>query len=467
MLIYIFSFFIILLLLVGLNNSLKRSFFFSMALSITAIIIFSIEKKINAASLFLLITSYNIVPPVSQEFKKLFKYKRDLMALRLEESKKECQTIISRERELEEFTERLNIKLDEIAYLYEITKELSVSMRHNEMMQILVSLLRERISFTAIQFILMDEEKERPLKVYLIKKTESSLAEEFEPPADYNKALLEAISRKDDGLFLASVRDGYSYGKARVSPAPAREGGAGPANSGVHPAPSDCEEKLGAKRGWVHTLAGINLKTRDKIIAFLVIENPSPEEQKSLSVLAGQIGLQVNRIKLYEKIQELAITDGLTGIYVRRHLLERFQEELERSGKHKLKLSFLMIDIDHFKECNDEYGHLVGDAVLKEIAQMSKQGLRQVDLVGRYGGEELGIVLPETAKEGARQAGEKLRKEIERYNFKAYDEVTKITVSVGVATFPDDASNREELIEKADRALYKAKATGRNKVCVY
>ncbi len=407
-----------------------------MALSITAIIIFSIEKRINAASLFLLITSYNIVPPVSREFKKLFKYKRDLLSLRLEESKKECQAIISRERELEEFTGRLNIDLDEIAYLYEITKELSISMRHNEMIQILVSLLRERISFTAIQFIIMDEEKERPLKVYLIKKAENALAEEFEPPADYNKPLLEAISGKDDVLFLTSIPDGYSYGKAKIS----RD---------------------------VHTLAGISLKTKDKVIAFLVIENPSPEEQKGLSVLAGQIGLQVNRIKLYEKIQELAITDGLTGIYVRRHLLERFQEELERSGKHKLKLSFLMIDIDHFKKCNDEYGHLVGDAVLKEIAQMSKQGLRQVDLVGRYGGEELGIVLPETTKEGARQVGEKLRKEVERYNFKAYDEVTKVTVSIGLATFPDDALTREELIERADQALYKAKAAGRNKVCVY
>jgi len=441
MLIYVFSFFVILLLLVGLKSSLRKSFAFSVALSITAIIVFLVEKRINMASLFLFITSYNLIPPVSQEFKKLFKYKRDLMALRLGESKKEWQAVISREKELEEFTDRLNVELDEIAYLYEITKELSVSMQHSEMIQILVSLLRERISFTAIQLVLVDEEENRPQKVYLIKKEDSTLAEEFEPPADYNKALFEAISGKDDALFLASIPDDYSYGKAK-SPVPARKGG-------------------------VHTLAGISLKAKDKVVAFLIIENPSPEEQKGLSVLAGQVDLQVNRIRLYEKIQEMAITDGLTGIYVRRHLLERFQEELERSEKHKFNLSFLMVDIDHFKECNDEYGHLVGDAVLKEISQISKQGLRQVDLVGRYGGEELGIVLPETAKEGGRQVGEKLRKAIEHYNFKAYDEVTRVTVSIGLATFPDDASTRDDLIEKADQALYKAKSAGRNKVCVY
>ena len=141
MVIYIFSFLIILLLFLGLNNSLRKSFLFSMALSLTAIVVFSIEKRINAASLFLLITSYNLVPPVSQEFKKLFKYKRDLMALRLQESKEERQAIIAKEKELEEFTELLSIEVDETAYLYETTKELGVSMRHKEMIQILTSCL--------------------------------------------------------------------------------------------------------------------------------------------------------------------------------------------------------------------------------------------------------------------------------------------------------------------------------------
>jgi diguanylate cyclase (GGDEF)-like protein len=173
----------------------------------------------------------------------------------------------------------------------------------------------------------------------------------------------------------------------------------------------------------------------------------------------------MRKVKLYEQIQELAITDGLTGIFVRRHFLERFHEEMARHLRYGLKLSFLMLDIDHFKQQNDSFGHLIGDVILRKTTQILKANLREIDLLGRYGGEEFSIVLPDTDKVGALQAAERIRLAVEEYSFKAYEELSKITISVGIAVFPDDARSVQRLIDCADAALYRAKQEGRNRVC--
>ena len=147
--------------------------------------------------------------------------------------------------------------------------------------------------------------------------------------------------------------------------------------------------------------------------------------------------------------------------------MERFMEEYTRSQKFNHKLSFLMLDIDHFKECNDKFGHLVGDIVLMNVADEIKNNIRQVDLAGRFGGEEFAVILPETDKIGAELSAERLRSAIKNRVIKAYDETINATVSIGVATFPDDASRPEELIDRSDWSMYRAKQTGRNRVCTY
>jgi diguanylate cyclase (GGDEF)-like protein len=128
-------------------------------------------------------------------------------------------------------------------------------------------------------------------------------------------------------------------------------------------------------------------------------------------------------------------------------------------------LSVLMLDIDHFKAINDELGHLAGDAVLRDMARILREGLRSVDSVGRYGGEEFVLILPQTRPPEARQTAERLRQEIARHEFKTGDRITHITVSVGVATFPsDDVDSASTLLRQADLALYRAKEQGRNRV---
>lgn len=184
-------------------------------------------------------------------------------------------------------------------------------------------------------------------------------------------------------------------------------------------------------------------------------------------ILAHQFAMVLERIRLYELVQELAITDDITGVFVRRHFLERLAEEMERSKAFDTQLSFIMLDIDHFKRCNDKYGHLVGDVVLSETADIIKANLREIDLLGRYGGEEFSIILPKTSKQEAAVVGERLRKAVASATINAYDEKIKVSISAGIATFPDDTKEMNQLIDRADQMLYKAKESGRNRVEVY
>jgi diguanylate cyclase (GGDEF)-like protein len=211
--------------------------------------------------------------------------------------------------------------------------------------------------------------------------------------------------------------------------------------------------------------------------ANLLVAGPNPDDLAKFEVLAAYLALQVKKVRLYETVKELSIQDGLTGVFVRRHFVERLDEELKRSLKYELPLAVLMLDIDHFKRYNDAHGHLAGDATLKQVATLLRENLRRVDIVARYGGEEFVVVTPETRKIEANEVAERIRSNIARHNFKVYNDQTRVTVSIGVALFPDDipdsfpktdvASLAAELIHRADQALYRAKEEGRNRVVFF
>ena len=174
----------------------------------------------------------------------------------------------------------------------------------------------------------------------------------------------------------------------------------------------------------------------DEPMGYLVTEGLAEEDREKFHILAQQFVSGVRGAFLFKKVQELTVVDSLTQTFNRRYFLERFQEEVSRSQKFKLKLSFVMADIDHFKEINDKYGHLVGDAVLKEVTRVIKENIREVDFMGRFGGEELSIVFTETDTQDARYACERIRKAIESESLRAYDEKLKVTLSLGLSTFP-------------------------------
>ncbi|NLE64811.1 MAG: GGDEF domain-containing protein [Elusimicrobia bacterium] len=206
------------------------------------------------------------------------------------------------------------------------------------------------------------------------------------------------------------------------------------------------------------------LKARNMVLGELAYEGIRPEEEETFAILAHQFAIALRRIRLYKEVERLAITDSLTGLHTRRYFMERFQEECARSKARGFPLSLLMIDVDHFKKINDHHGHLTGDRVLSEIGHVLLQAVREIDIVGRFGGEEICVVLPETDKPDALLVSERIRQAVAGRKIHVFDAHLKVTVSIGVATFPADAQKGEELLDKADWAMYRAKKNGRNRV---
>ena len=166
----------------------------------------------------------------------------------------------------------------------------------------------------------------------------------------------------------------------------------------------------------------------------------------------------------HEEIYKMTIIDGLTQAHVKRYLLESMEKEIMRARRHARDLSFLMIDIDHFKNINDIHGHLAGDFVLKEVARIIQARIRRDEVFARYGGEEFGIVLPETNVEGACALADGLREKIEQSRFVFQNEQIRVTISIGVAALTDQDRSSLDLIKHADTKLYEAKRAGRNRV---
>jgi len=213
---------------------------------------------------------------------------------------------------------------------------------------------------------------------------------------------------------------------------------------------------------------------REKAFGFVVWGMDDPD-QTIFEMIASQIGtaLQgawfVNQLRHAEaELRRQANTDALTGLFNRRHLFTLAEPMFDLALRHRRPFSVAMIDLDRFKLVNDRYGHLAGDRVLKAFAAFLQVSIRGTDLLGRYGGEEFLIIMPETSLEGAYQAVERLRRQIAESSFPAADQPIKLTASIGVAGI-DYAQDTDlpRLIEKADRALYRAKGNGRNQVAVY
>jgi diguanylate cyclase (GGDEF)-like protein len=170
---------------------------------------------------------------------------------------------------------------------------------------------------------------------------------------------------------------------------------------------------------------------------------------------------------LENELRANATTDALTGLHTRRSLMEEFLKEFARAQRYGSPLSVLMLDLDHFKNVNDSYGHMVGDNVLSKAGQIIRESLRFTDIAGRYGGEEFCIFMPETDLEGAHIFAERLRQQLSSETYKSDDgHIFSVTCSIGVAQLSDAYEDPIEYLSAVDRALYQAKGEGRDRVCV-
>lgn len=184
-----------------------------------------------------------------------------------------------------------------------------------------------------------------------------------------------------------------------------------------------------------------------------------------IDLLLQGLGLALNNALVHDRLQRLAAMDPLTAIYNRRFGLGRLSEEFARAVRASTPLGILMFDIDHFKDVNDTYGHLVGDRILKSICAIAKSSLREGDVLFRYGGEEFVAVLPAASAKDIRLMGERLRRSIEDSSLSDGDKTVRVTVSVGGAAYPNqNVENEDMLVRLADEALYRAKDSGRNRV---
>ncbi|MFQ5458882.1 MAG: diguanylate cyclase [Myxococcota bacterium] len=189
------------------------------------------------------------------------------------------------------------------------------------------------------------------------------------------------------------------------------------------------------------------------------------EEMGILGTLADYAAIAIQNARNFQRVEELTITDDLTGLYNSRHLHQLLEFEIVRSRRHRLEFSLIFMDLDYFKRVNDRYGHLMGSRLLKEVGHEIGRGLRKLDIATRYGGDEFVMLLPQTPKKEAYQVAQRIRELIEERVFLYAEGLSvRITASFGVACFPTDAAHKEDIIRLADQAMYRVKGADRNDV---
>ncbi|MBW2397393.1 MAG: GGDEF domain-containing protein [Deltaproteobacteria bacterium] len=192
----------------------------------------------------------------------------------------------------------------------------------------------------------------------------------------------------------------------------------------------------------------------------------SEPEVARAGIVASFASVALQNAERYLRVRERAFVDDVTDLYNARYLLEATEREVRRAERYGNALSIVFLDLDRFKLVNDRHGHLVGSGALRQLAQVLLQCVRTVDTVARYGGDEFTIILVDTEEDVARQIAERIRQAVEATSFEATDGVTlRLTCSVGIAAYPAHGTRPEELLDAADKAMYRAKSNGRNKVC--
>jgi diguanylate cyclase (GGDEF)-like protein len=231
--------------------------------------------------------------------------------------------------------------------------------------------------------------------------------------------------------------------------------------------PSGCRIKLHPA-----SFLGLPMVAEDRVIGIFVITSQRPDafdghHKDFLEALCHHAALSIWDAQLHDQVARLATSDGLTGVANHRKFQERLAEEFERANRQKGTFSLIMLDVDHFKQINDRFGHPAGDQVLKQTAEILKGMMRKVDTVARYGGEEFALLLPNAGRREAAKLADRIRSAIAAHSFETEASPISVTVSLGVANFPEDTRKRQELLAAADQALYAAKKAGRNRTSLY
>jgi diguanylate cyclase (GGDEF)-like protein len=360
------------------------------------------------------------------------------------------ERITNLERELEESRSReqtlsvlLENKLNEIYTHYHISRTIGANLDLQEMLRQVMGIINRALAVDRISLYLLDEKREKLELLF-----SSGLNMQHRSTLNIGEGTPGRIVENGEHVHIHDLPVFYEA-----------------SHDFIHFAAE--EKRDGA-------YIGIALKVHNAVIGVLGMDSPkkyglSVEDMDFMAILSHQIAAGIEQTRLFEKIQQLSQVDVLTGLYNRRVFQDKLLQEINRRGRTGKPLSLIMLDIDHFKQFNDCFGHQAGDNVLKQLAQIMTSQCRctTIDICCRYGGEEFAIIMPELETYIALKAAERLRAAVERAKFRLNvdnpDE--KVTVSIGVAGIMDDEDlGPEELVKKADDALYLSKRTGRNRV---
>lgn len=350
------------------------------------------------------------------------------------------QSLIDQLKELRSKNHELQIKIGELEILLQVNSLTSQTLDRDETLEAIKKLFLSK--FNLDEYILMlktDSEKELEIASYYGITLDKGVWVEV----DEKNVILHEVFNKGESIYISDLTSDGHYNFLGLI---GRKGS-------LLSLPLVSEKK---------TIIGILNLHRSEARAF------SNDEIEFLQLMTLHAAGVIDKTILFQNTQVLAYTDALTSIFNRRYFDQRYTREILRARRYKRNLSVLMIDIDHFKIYNDTFGHLMGDKVLQKVAQVLETELRRADVICRYGGEEFVVILPEIDLHNAYYVAEKLRNAVITSTFSGDEKMAGkgITISLGVAAFPENGDTEKMVLEKADEALYKAKERGRNQVVV-
>jgi len=331
---------------------------------------------------------------------------------------------------LNERTWELESSQAQLSNIYETTRALSGILNLEELLKEILRIAQNIFSYRHCSIYLA---KSGGDDLYLFAGLDNENRHIYEKPEPYNRDISNLKNLQDTGSMIKQLSRNGKNDKGKNIDVPM------------------------ISRGKVIGIMQVIPESRSAITA---------RERKLLMIFANSSAIAIDNSLLYNKTQELTITDELTDLYNFRYFRSRLADELKRADRYRQKLSILMLDIDHFKNVNDQYGHQTGNVILREVSSIISQCVRDVDVVARYGGEEFTVILPQTDREDANVIAERIRETIAKNYFQNNQgrREIQITISIGACTYPDGTHTLEQLLEKVDSALYRAKAEGRNKV---
>ena len=342
-------------------------------------------------------------------------------------------------RSLAEANGKLNAQLAQLKFLNRLGQELARNLDLEETMQRLTEGVIESVDVVeALVVLLFDREHRR---VYLLFARGFEEGRVVQVPFESDRGITGVAVRTRDSVYVPDLATDDREVAYRVD---------------IDPQGS---------------LLSVPMIYQDQVVGVLNFSSSAPHAfgesvRALLETITSQAALALANARLHKETLELTETDGLTGLLNRRGLDKRLSLEWARTQRESTPISAIMIDIDHFKTYNDQQGHVLGDETLRKVARLLATKVRAVDAVARYGGEEFIVILPRTMKTQATEIARKLRRTIEGADFERgyLQPLGRVTISCGVATAPMDAESSAELVEAADKALYAAKAAGRNQV---